>query len=151
MFDSSDFNKLLDHVDACSLMTYDYSQSGRYNNNTTICMCVCLAIQSVNSECFPFYPSVTTDQLSSIHPTPYFYPVHSYCTLSLSHPYPPPFLSLSPSFSLIDVQSPGANSPIDWVEEVVLSLSPSVSLARQKILLGLNFYGYDFTGSDMSR
>ena len=29
MFDSSDFNKLANDVDAFSIMTYDYSQSGR--------------------------------------------------------------------------------------------------------------------------
>lgn len=30
MFGASDFNKLAAHVDAFSLMTYDFSQPGRY-------------------------------------------------------------------------------------------------------------------------
>lgn len=45
--------------------------------------------------------------------------------------------------------SPGANSPIDWVEENVVSLVPELSPERAKILLGLNFYGYDFATSTM--
>jgi hypothetical protein len=45
--------------------------------------------------------------------------------------------------------SPGANSPIDWIEENVVSLVPELSPEREKILLGLNFYGYDFTSSTM--
>ena len=45
--------------------------------------------------------------------------------------------------------SPGATSPIDWVRECVLSLAPEPSPQRNKILLGLNFYGYDFSTSDM--
>ena len=45
--------------------------------------------------------------------------------------------------------SPGATSPIDWVRECVLSLAPDPSPQRNKILLGLNFYGYDFSTSDM--
>jgi len=47
------------------------------------------------------------------------------------------------------VPSPGATSPIDWVRECVLSLAPQPAPERRKILLGLNFYGYDFTASDM--
>ena len=31
----------------------------------------------------------------------------------------------------------------------MLSLAPELSPQRQKILLGLNFYGYDFTSSGM--
>lgn len=45
--------------------------------------------------------------------------------------------------------SPGPNSPLDWVETCVLSLAPELSPDRSKILLGLNFYGYDFSSSDM--
>ena len=45
--------------------------------------------------------------------------------------------------------SPGPTSPIEWVESCVLSLSPQPSELRRKILLGLNFYGYDFTASGM--
>ena len=31
MFGASDFKRLVSHVDGFSLMTYDYSQPGRYN------------------------------------------------------------------------------------------------------------------------
>ncbi len=47
--------------------------------------------------------------------------------------------------------SPGPNSPLDWVEDYVLSLAPQYAEERSKILLGLNFYGYDFTSYDMDR
>ena len=47
--------------------------------------------------------------------------------------------------------SPGPTAPIDWMERCVLGLSPELSVLRQKILLGLNFYGYDFTSSGMDR
>ena len=40
---------------------------------------------------------------------------------------------------------PGPNSPIDWVERCVEELVPDPdSPNRQKILLGLNFYGNDY-------
>ena len=117
MFDSSDFNKLVDHVDAFSLMSYDYSPHGRYANLRT---------------------AVKHHSLSILH-------LLFTCPSLHAHP-----LSLSLSFWL-DACSPGANSPIDWVEENVVSLCPTASPARQKLLLGLNFYGYDFTGSDMNR
>ena len=69
-------------------------------------------------------------------------------TLSLSLSLPSHFPS-----SLLDrhiaISSPGANSPIDWVEENIVSLVPDLSPERAKILLGLNFYGYDFTSSTM--
>lgn len=35
------------------------------------------------------------------------------------------------------------------MKECVLSLAPEPSPQRNKILLGLNFYGYDFSTSDM--
>jgi len=47
------------------------------------------------------------------------------------------------------VPSPGATSPIDWVKEYVLSLASQPAPERRKILLGLNFYGYNFNASDM--
>ncbi|XP_064406555.1 chitinase domain-containing protein 1-like isoform X2 [Halichondria panicea] len=51
--------------------------------------------------------------------------------------------------------SPGPNSPLEWMEECVMTIAPDLSSQRQKILLGLNFYGYnhgprsmdDITGS----
>jgi len=44
-------------------------------------------------------------------------------------------------------QRPGANSPINWVKKCVELLVPNSEdqETRSKILLGLNFYGYDFT------
>lgn len=42
-------------------------------------------------------------------------------------------------------ERPGANSPLYWMKNVVLHISPDyVKEKRVKILLGLNFYGYDF-------
>lgn len=40
--------------------------------------------------------------------------------------------------------SPGPSSPLPWIKECVLQLSPS-SQWRHKILLGLNMYGMDFS------
>ena len=51
--------------------------------------------------------------------------------------------------SSLHVCSPGPTSPIDWVESCVLTLAPEPSVFREKILMGLNFYGYDFTTSGM--
>lgn len=45
-------------------------------------------------------------------------------------------------------QRPGANSPLDWMKKVVEHIchkKDRLREKRQKILLGLNFYGYDFT------
>jgi len=70
MFDAADLNRLAEHVDYFSLMTYDYSS----------------------------------------------------------------------------VQRPGPNSPIKWAKKCVRKLDPQ-GLHRDKILLGLNFYGYDFTAA----
>jgi chitinase domain-containing protein 1 len=39
---------------------------------------------------------------------------------------------------------PGANSPTQWIEKCVKALSPSKK-DRQKFLIGLNFYGYEYT------
>lgn len=39
---------------------------------------------------------------------------------------------------------PGPNSPIDWVRRCVELLDPEATV-RSKILLGLNFYGFDYT------
>ncbi|KAJ3596216.1 hypothetical protein NHX12_002625 [Muraenolepis orangiensis] len=41
-------------------------------------------------------------------------------------------------------ESPGPSSPLPWIKECVLQLSPS-NQWRQKILLGLNMYGMDFS------
>lgn len=50
-------------------------------------------------------------------------------------------------------QRPGPNSPIQWVKKCVEILDPK-NYHRSQILLGLNFYGYDYTsegGSPMVR
>ncbi|XP_064480298.1 chitinase domain-containing protein 1-like [Ornithodoros turicata] len=45
-------------------------------------------------------------------------------------------------------QRPGPSSPISWVRKCVEMLSPDQSNSvRKKILLGLNFYGYDYTST----
>ena len=43
------------------------------------------------------------------------------------------------------VQHPGANAPIHWIKEAVEHISPKNDENRGKILLGLNFYGNDYT------
>lgn len=63
------------------------------------------------------------------------------------------FDQLSPylkAFSLMtydysSVQRPGPNGPIDWVRECVELLVPQEGPKRSQILLGLNFYGYNYT------
>ena len=46
--------------------------------------------------------------------------------------------------------SPGPVAPLHWIKECVLSLVPDdQSPNRKKILVGLNFYGYDYTSSGM--
>ncbi|XP_076634112.1 chitinase domain-containing protein 1 isoform X2 [Colletes latitarsis] len=63
------------------------------------------------------------------------------------------FDQLSPylkAFSLMtydysSVQRPGPNSPLDWARECVELLVPENGPKRAQILLGLNFYGYNYT------
>ena len=42
----------------------------------------------------------------------------------------------------------GPTSPIGWIRENILQIIPDHSEKRKKILLGLNFYGYDFGGAN---
>eukprot|EP00111_Clytia_hemisphaerica_P025037 TCONS_00073716-protein len=42
--------------------------------------------------------------------------------------------------------SPGAVAPYDWIKDCVENLVPEKTLFRQKLLLGLNFYGYTYKG-----
>jgi len=44
---------------------------------------------------------------------------------------------------------PGPNSPLSWMKECVETLCPEPSKLRSKIMMGLNFYGFDYshTGS----
>lgn len=48
------------------------------------------------------------------------------------------------TYDFSSYQRPGANSPLYWMKKVVLHICTDVQ-KRHKILLGLNFYGYDFT------
>ncbi|XP_038052010.1 chitinase domain-containing protein 1-like [Patiria miniata] len=49
------------------------------------------------------------------------------------------------TYDYSSAQSPGPNSPIDWVRSCVKEIAPDNEAdQRSKILLGLNFYGYDY-------
>ncbi|XP_063952973.1 chitinase domain-containing protein 1-like [Lytechinus pictus] len=48
------------------------------------------------------------------------------------------------TYDFSNVQRPGPNSPIEWVRLCVEALVPDPGPNRAKVLLGLNFYGYDF-------
>ena len=50
-------------------------------------------------------------------------------------------MSNSKHFQEVNVTGP--NSPIDWVRKCIETIDPD-SYARNKILLGLNFYGFDY-------
>jgi len=43
-------------------------------------------------------------------------------------------------------ERPGANSPIKWIEKCIQTLAPKKP-ERSKFLLGMNFYGYDYTST----
>lgn len=50
------------------------------------------------------------------------------------------------TYDYSSVQRPGANAPLYWVKNAVQVICPSNDVEkRSKILLGLNFYGNDFT------
>ncbi|XP_076243038.1 chitinase domain-containing protein 1 [Calliopsis andreniformis] len=49
------------------------------------------------------------------------------------------------TYDYSSVQRPGPNSPIDWIRECVKLLVPEEGPKRSQILLGLNFYGYNYT------
>ena len=51
------------------------------------------------------------------------------------------------NFFLVTFYRVGPNSPIGWIRENILQIIPEHSEKRKKILLGLNFYGYDFGGT----
>jgi len=40
---------------------------------------------------------------------------------------------------------PGPNAPLPWVRDCVMTLSPEQNKERAKILMGLNFYGNDYS------
>ncbi|ODM94986.1 Chitinase domain-containing protein 1 [Orchesella cincta] len=43
-------------------------------------------------------------------------------------------------------ERPGANSPIKWIQKCIETLTPAKS-DREKFLIGLNFYGYQYTST----
>lgn len=58
------------------------------------------------------------------------------------------FLLMSYDYS--DIERPGANAPLYWIRDAVENIAPSSNPhqlieKRAKILMGLNFYGYDYT------
>lgn len=53
------------------------------------------------------------------------------------------FFSLM-TYDYSNPQRPGPNSPIHWIKKCVVHLDPN-EYYRAQILLGLNFYGYDYT------
>lgn len=53
------------------------------------------------------------------------------------------FFSLM-SYDYSSPSRPGPNSPIDWMERCVKLIDPEAKF-RKKILMGLNFYGFDYT------
>jgi len=48
------------------------------------------------------------------------------------------------TYDYSSLQRPGPNSPLDWIKKCVEVLDPQ-RYHRSQILLGLNFYGYDYT------
>lgn len=51
------------------------------------------------------------------------------------------------TYDFSSLQRPGPNSPLPWVRECVKRLVPEDGKRREKIWLGLNFYGNDYTTS----
>lgn len=50
------------------------------------------------------------------------------------------------TYDYSNYQKPGPNSPLPWLLQCIDELAPGVSNKhRKKILLGLNFYGYDYS------
>ena len=49
------------------------------------------------------------------------------------------------TYDYSSIQNPGPNSPIQWMRKCVELLDPK-SYHRAQILLGLNFYGYNYIG-----
>lgn len=48
------------------------------------------------------------------------------------------------TYDFSTLERPGANAPLHWVKSSVEHVCPKKGRRRQKILLGLNMYGYDF-------
>lgn len=54
---------------------------------------------------------------------------------------------LIPSF--LSLVSPGPTAPLHWVRECIDELLSGASEYKNKLLVGINFYGYDFGPSGM--
>lgn len=48
------------------------------------------------------------------------------------------------TYDFSSIERPGPNAPLHWVKNAVEHVCPKKGKRRQKILLGLNMYGYDF-------
>lgn len=48
------------------------------------------------------------------------------------------------TYDYSNVQRPGPNSPVEWIKKCITNLDPE-ALHRNQILLGLNFYGNDYS------
>ncbi len=69
------------------------------------------------------------------------FPLHPSLSLPSLPPLPP-----SPPHS----PSPGPVAPLHWIRDCILSLVPEEgSSNRKKLLVGMNFYGYDFSSAGM--
>lgn len=52
------------------------------------------------------------------------------------------------TYDYSNIQRPGPNAPLEWVKKCVENLVPEKNVEqRKKILLGLNFYGNDYSGT----
>ncbi|XP_011633115.1 chitinase domain-containing protein 1-like, partial [Pogonomyrmex barbatus] len=50
------------------------------------------------------------------------------------------------TYDYSSIQRPGPNSPLNWVKQCIELLVPQKNdLRRSQILLGINFYGYNYT------
>jgi len=50
------------------------------------------------------------------------------------------------TYDYSSIQRPGPNSPLDWTRQYVELLAPEKNNHRRsQILLGINFYGYNYT------
>lgn len=51
------------------------------------------------------------------------------------------------TYDYSSIQRPGPNAPIQWIKMCIENLVPEMNEQRKKILLGLNFYGNDYSGT----
>lgn len=59
------------------------------------------------------------------------------------YPHVSAFSLMTYDFSTLE--RPGANAPLYWVKHAIENICPKKNHRRSKILVGLNFYGYDYT------